>query len=895
MRATARQVITGLALVILLPLMSNVATAAGEANIYVDPNGSDENPGTADAPMKTLYAATNQAERNNREAVGTTVHIAPGVYRESILLERGSSATDAPITFEGSTDGEVVVAGSDVFDGWTPSGDGDIVTHSWTNDWGLAPVPAGWASYFATRNFSPLLQRRELVVVGGRLLRQVLSLDELRATPAGFYVDEGADTISMRRPVDVPADAQVEVGMRSRLFNADGWRNITLRRMAFVHSTATFQDAGVRFIRSSDIRVEDSRFDVNNWGGFKLLESSRATIVRSTADHNGVMGFSGWRISDIAFEDTQNNGNNWRGHWSDFHGWDTGSKFFSVRRLSFNNHRSIGNLGHGLWLDTDNADVSLTNSTVADNYGHGLFLEAIQGPIRLTGNTICNNGEAGIFDAKANGVTLSGNRVFGNRRAQVDFNGEPGGRSMTTWDTGQPMLIRSEGWTVTGNTLATLDAAQPLYRTTLSSAEFGIVTGSMVMGGNTYQSSVAPDSFVLPLAKRGDLSAWQAGTGRDADSVLRPATGPLACDGSSGAPVGEVDVDVESPAPVLRDLEVQPTPSPTPRQSAPIPAASESDARRLAGDSRVATSVAISAERTEGAETVVIAPSGSPAEALVSAPLAAATDGPVLLNGAGGLEPAVASEVERLGASTAYVVGRPDQLAPAVEDALRSAGVQTVIRLAEPDVYALSVRVARTLLPLTGRTDAPRVLIALGEAADPSRAWPDALCASAVAAHVRAPILLTRGTELPAPVAALLTELSPDLVQVVGGTAAIKDNVFAAAQAAAGPATMERLAGSSRYATSVAVAEAGLAAGLDAPLVWVATGRAFPDALAAGPAAAREGAPLLLVDGAAPGGAPESEAWLSGEAARLATATIVGGTAAISPAVSDQINSLVAG
>ena len=58
-------------------------------------------------------------------------------------------------------------------------------------------------------------------------------------------------------------------------------------------------------------------------------------------------------------------------------------------------------------------------------------------------------------------------------------------------------------------------------------------------------------------------------------------------------------------------------------------------------------------------------------------------------------------------------------------------------------------------------------------------------------------------------------------------------------------ASAVRLAGGDRYATGAAVSAATFEPGV--PVVFVATGHDFPDALAAGPAAARLGGPVLLV------------------------------------------------
>jgi peptidoglycan-N-acetylglucosamine deacetylase len=92
-------------------------------------------------------------------------------------------------------------------------------------------------------------------------------------------------------------------------------------------------------------------------------------------------------------------------------------------------------------------------------------------------------------------------------------------------------------------------------------------------------------------------------------------------------------------------------------------------------------------------------------------------------------------------------------------------------------------------------------------------------------------------------------------------------------------AEVERLDGDSRFSTAVAVSQRIAPDG--ASMVYVASGREWPDALAASPAAARAGVPLLLVEPTQL--PPETAAELS----RLDpdVVVLVGGEAAASEAV----------
>ncbi|MGC5076849.1 cell wall-binding repeat-containing protein [Agrococcus sp. DT81.2] len=106
-----------------------------------------------------------------------------------------------------------------------------------------------------------------------------------------------------------------------------------------------------------------------------------------------------------------------------------------------------------------------------------------------------------------------------------------------------------------------------------------------------------------------------------------------------------------------------------------------------------------------------------------------------------------------------------------------------------------------------------------------------------------------------------------------------------------GDATMpvpERLAGDDRYETAVEVSKRGYPDGAD--VVYVASGENFPDGLAAAPAAAHEGGPLLLSSRGA------LNDTVAAEIQRLAPdrIVIVGGEPTLAPAVAEALAPLAA-
>jgi putative cell wall-binding protein len=122
--------------------------------------------------------------------------------------------------------------------------------------------------------------------------------------------------------------------------------------------------------------------------------------------------------------------------------------------------------------------------------------------------------------------------------------------------------------------------------------------------------------------------------------------------------------------------------------------------------------------------------------------------------------------------------------------------------------------------------------------------FPDALAAGPVAARLGAPILLVERNRIPPDTAHELSRLRPQQIFVLGGAGVVSDGVRdQLGQYAAGGAV--RIAGADRFATAAAISARFVNPG--SPLVFVATGHGFPDALAGGPAAGLHGAPMLLV------------------------------------------------
>jgi type VII secretion-associated serine protease mycosin len=297
---------------------------------------------------------------------------------------------------------------------------------------------------------------------------------------------------------------------------------------------------------------------------------------------------------------------------------------------------------------------------------------------------------------------------------------------------------------------------------------------------------------------------------------------------------------------------------------------------RLAGSNRYATAAAVSASAFgAGVPVAYIATGGSFPDALAGGPAAKVHGGPLLLTATSSLPAATAAELGRLRPGRIVVLGGPGAVSDAVVSQLNGYTGGGVTRVFGADRYATAAAISRA----TFSGGAGLVYVATGGN------YPDALAAGAAAAKNNAPILLVSQNGLPGATAAELSRLHPGQIIVMGGPGAVSDAVLNQLRGFA--PSVQRISGSDRYATAVAISVATHAPN-SVTNVYVAVGSSYPDGLAAGPVAGLNGSPLLLV------GTNTLPASVAAELRRLdpANVFVVGGTGVVSDAVKNAIRAL---
>ncbi|HEY5051416.1 MAG TPA: cell wall-binding repeat-containing protein, partial [Acidothermaceae bacterium] len=288
---------------------------------------------------------------------------------------------------------------------------------------------------------------------------------------------------------------------------------------------------------------------------------------------------------------------------------------------------------------------------------------------------------------------------------------------------------------------------------------------------------------------------------------------------------------------------------------------------RFAGANRFATAAAISAYEygDNQADAVVLARADNFPDALVGAPLAAAKNAPLLFTSGTTLPAVTEAEIPRVLArgKTVYVLGGPSAIPNQIVAQLTALGYGP-IRLAGGDRFETAVAVADAL------GDPTTIFLASGSD------FADALTAGPPATQAHGAILLTSPGGVAITTNTYL-QAHPGTVFAIGGPAAAAD-----------PKATPIFAGD-RFATGIAVAQQFFPTATHA---GIASGGAFPDAMAAGAYMAATGGPLLLTQ---PTGLTASVAsYLGSTDTAVTSADIFGGSTAVSPAVQTAASAALA-
>jgi len=416
------------------------------------PNANDENSGLKrSSPLLTIAKAMRLAMVSRHQGVSTEVLIYPGTYRETIEVGLAERKDGPPIILRARqhNPGKTIISGSDVWDNWKRTSN-NIYTHSWPYAWGLQPVLATWHEAVP---INPIIQRKEMILVNGERLEQVLTLSELRTNT--FYVSEKTKTVFVSPPLGTIIDESIiEVATRSQLVQLYRMENFVIQGLQFQHAASAIgQNGAVHISGSKNILIEDNRFVLNNWAGLGFARIQNVTTRRNVMHRNGGTGWKGiWGKSLLSENDTSTF-NNWRGKQGNFLRWDAaGIKHLHIHDATYNHVIASNNLTRGLWLDADNIDIVINRACLCGNLTDGLKIEASPGPIRVENSRICNNQRYGLLVNTGRRIMLRNNVLANNKNYPIHITGAKV-RTIVNWESVEKVDVRTEDWTMIGNVM----------------------------------------------------------------------------------------------------------------------------------------------------------------------------------------------------------------------------------------------------------------------------------------------------------------------------------------------------------------------------------------------------------------------------------------------------------
>ena len=253
---------------------------------------------------------------------------------------------------------------------------------------------------------------------------------------------------------------------------------------------------------------------------------------------------------------------------------------------------------------------------------------------------------------------------------------------------------------------------------------------------------------------------------------------------------------------------------------------------RIDGRDRIETAINISKKNYDKAKSVIVVRHDLFPDSMTASVLAKLKDAPILLNPTDRLDSRVGDEIKRLGAEEVIIVGGQNSVSEKVREDLKAYDAdKNVERIAGADRYGTSEMVAKRVVGITGKKNTG--VVASGQV------FPDALSVGTFASREGYPILLVKKDSVPSQIQNAIKDLDINKTYIAGGT-----NTISKSTEAKLPGVLERMAGNTRYETSVAIAKSKFGASKEA---YIASGEEFADALVISPISGKFNRPTLLV------------------------------------------------
>lgn len=285
--------------------------------------------------------------------------------------------------------------------------------------------------------------------------------------------------------------------------------------------------------------------------------------------------------------------------------------------------------------------------------------------------------------------------------------------------------------------------------------------------------------------------------------------------------------------------------------------------KRISGNDRYQTAIAVSQDGWKSSDTVILANGQDFPDALCASPLARKYKAPILLTPSTSLDPRVESEIQRLGAKKIIIVGGSGVVSSTTESKLKSKGIE-VSRFAGKDRFETSLAIAKEV-----KGTGSEIAVVSSEG------FADALSVAPIVANKQMPIILLPKNNIPTNINQYIKENNITKTYVIGGKGVLPDSLVS------GLPGFERVSGLDRYATNTAVLDR-FSSDINFETAYMANGENFPDALACSALAPVTSSPIILISDYVPANTMNL---VKDKFNNIINFKVIGGTAVISDSI----------
>ncbi|BCM89150.1 hypothetical protein IAD21_00994 [Abditibacteriota bacterium] len=363
--------------IFVFPFLLALSSWAGAATYHVAPQALGSV--APEMQFRTIGEAAKKV------VAGDVVLIHSGIYREGVVIE-ANGTQGQPIRFEAAPGASVEVTGADVLSNWRkePGAEDNVFSTEW---------PHKFLTFSKTMAHPDdeehrLIGRTEQVIVGGYLLRQVLSRDKV--TWGTFFADTDGGRLYVQTANNMGdlSKTTVEASTHDTVWDCRGsW--VQTRGLRFRYAAIMAQHGMARFTGAHDSALDCVFEEANSVGA--SFEAPDLEIRRCTFQNNGQLGFRTERAHRLHMVDCLTQNNNVKNFER---GWEAGgNKIVLSRDVVIEGSRFLHNRGAGIWFDIGNENAEVRNCLIADNEDAGITYEISKG-LHAHDNIFLGNGLA---------------------------------------------------------------------------------------------------------------------------------------------------------------------------------------------------------------------------------------------------------------------------------------------------------------------------------------------------------------------------------------------------------------------------------------------------------------------------------------------------------------------